>query len=470
MTALDVFGADLGTTGHQAVSPVPDLVRVAVVGEHRQIDLHLPLDVPLALLVPEIVGLCGARSGVTPAPAGGAEDRPRDVVWELRSAESGPPLAPDGTLRGAGVARDDVLYLRGRPTSAAPTLYDDVVDAAARLNQSRHAGWHPAAARCVAHLGVSLAAAALGWLVLVDASSPRRAALLGLSAFVTVTLAVVAAIVTRSGGTPRNGAVLGGACLPVAAAGCWAGLSPYGSLALAGGASALVVLCVAQSRLIGAGTAGFAAAGTFFACGAVGLAVHGSGVSGFRTAVCLAVAATVATLAVPRLTGRWDYAPSDPPPDGGDLGRHVARARARRAGLSAGLGAAACAAGVTILRGGGELHWATMAFDAVCAAALGLPRPGVRSGVQRAASGLPAVALFVAVAVAAVRGDQFMSVAGAAALVAGALLLAGVGARSGSVPRRRWWPWLSLGSYLAFSAVVPSAVWAVAAHAGWGVQ
>ncbi|WP_218006064.1 EsaB/YukD family protein, partial [Mycolicibacterium vaccae] len=135
---------------------MPDLVRVAVVGQRRQIDMSLPLDVPVALLMPEVVRLFDDASAPRPGGPGpaGSEDRPKDVVWVLVAAESGTDLPPDGTLRGAGVAQDDVLYLQGRHTLAAPTLYDDVVDAAAHLNRSGHTGWDAAAARRVAYLGV----------------------------------------------------------------------------------------------------------------------------------------------------------------------------------------------------------------------------------------------------------------------------------------------------------------------------
>jgi type VII secretion integral membrane protein EccD len=488
VTELAVLRTDLDTTGHEAVSPVPDLVRVAVVGPHRQIDLSLPLDVPIALLVPEVVRLFDGAptppAGESAPPPTGSQDRPKDVVWVLIGAESGDPLPPDGTLRGAGVARDDVVYLRSRRTLAAPTLYDDVVDAAARLNQSGHPGWEPAAARRVAYLGVSLAAAAWVYLVLVDASSPRRVALLGLTAFVTVTLLVVAAIFPRSGGAPRSGAALGWACLPIAAAGCWAGLSPYGSPALAGGALALVLLCVAGYRLVGAGVGGFAAAGTFFACGAITLALHAATISGFGAAVCLAVGATVATLAVPRLTARRSYARparpestdgqvstgTAPPPGGEDVERRVALARSLRAGLYAGLAVGACFGGVVALWAEPMPSWPTLIFGVVCAAALGLPRPGARTGLVRAASSLPAVALVVAVAFAAVRGDEPMSVAGASTLLAGAIGFTALGCGSRSAPpHARWRALFALCSYVAFALVLPTALWAVEAHAGWGV-
>ncbi|MGV9799947.1 type VII secretion integral membrane protein EccD [Mycobacterium sp. NPDC003449] len=471
MTDLAPARTDLDSTWHEAVSPVPDLVRVAVVGQHRQIDLSLPLDVPVALLMPEVVRLFD----------GAPEDRPKDVVWTLVAARSGTPLGPDDTLRGAQITRDDVLYLRARRTVSAPTLYDDVVDAAAHLNQSGHPGWNPSAAGLIAYLGVGLAAAAWVYLVLVDASSPRRAAILGLSAFVVVTLLVVAAISARSGRAPRTAAALGWACLPIAAAGCWAGLSPYGALALAGGASALVLLCVAGYRLVGAGVAGFIAAGVFSACAALGLAIHAAGLTRTGAAVCLAVGATVATLAVPRLTARLDYShlarrePADqqaspgtaPTPD--DVGSRAARAGALSGGLAAGLAAGAGGAVATVVWGAAGPSWSGLAFGVACAAALGLPRP--ITGVGRVASGLPAVALVVVVAFAAVRGDEPMAVAGVSALAGCAIVLAAVGWRSGSGsarPHPRWRKLLSSASYLAFALIGPSALWVVGAYASWG--
>lgn len=491
MTEIDLMATDLDSNGHAAVSPVPDLVRVAVVGEHRQVDVSLPLDVPVALLVPEVVRLFDGspdpRQGGSTTPPAGSEDRPKDVVWTLVGARSGTPLAPDGTLRGAEITQDDVIYLRGRRTLAAPTLYDDVVDAAAQLNQLGHPGWNASAAGRTAYLGVGLAAAAWIYLLLIDASSPRRAAILGLSAFVVVTLLVVAAIFARSAGTPRAGAALGWACLPIAAAGCWAGLSPHGTLALTGGALALILLCTAGYRLVGAGVGGFIAAGVFFGCAAIGLAIHAAGLTRVDAAVCVAVGATVATLAVPRLTARLDYSRparpepvaeqsspgTGPPPGGADVGRRVALARALRSGLSFGLAVGACSAAAVVLWAGPNPSgptpsWSTLAFGGVCAAALGLPRPGASALVGRAASGLPAVALVVVAAVAAVKGDEPMSVAGASALLAGAIVAAAVGSAS-EQPHPRWRTLFTTLSYLAFALIGPSALWVVGVYSRWGL-
>jgi len=453
VTDIALFPTNFESTPTEAVSPVPDLVRVAVVGQRRRVDLFLPLDVPTALLVPEVVGLFH-----------GAEDRPKDVVWVLARTGSGAPLAPGGTLREAGVAQDDVLHLRGRPTAAAPTLYDDVVDAAARLNHSEHAGWDQAGARRIAYLGIGLAAAAWVYLVLVDASSPRRVALLGLTAFASATLLVVAAILARSSGRPDEGAALGLACLPVTAAGCWAGLSPYGNLALAGGALAVGVMCVAVCRLVGTGVAGFTTAAVLSVWGATALVIQQVGVGAADAAVGLAAVATIATAAVPRMTARLDYSrPDAPQPGGDDVGRRVARARALRGGLSGGLAVSACVGATSAVWAGPTPTWATLTFGVMCAAALGLPRPAARAVVVRAAAALPAIALVVSIALAAIEGEEPMPMVGASTLLAGAVVLAAVGVR----PHPGGRALVALGSYLACALVVPGAVWAVTT--GWGV-
>lgn len=458
MIDVDDLTADFATTVPEAVSPVPELIRVAVVGRRRQVELSLPLDVPVALILAELVRLV--------ENAAESDDRPGDVVWVLVDPESDSAVDPGGTLRTAGVAQDDVLLLQGRPTSAAPTLYDDVVDAAARLNQSGHPGWDSAGARCIAYLGMTLCTAAWVCLVALDASSSRLAALLGLTAFVAVTLVVVAAIFSRSVGLPRAGAAHALACLPIAASGCWAGLSPHGVVALSGGACAMAGLSAVCHRLVGAGDAGFVAATVIFSCGAAAFGSRGLGASGFDTAVVLAVAATLATAAVPRLSERWGDSPPAGPdaslPAADDVERRVGTARARRGGVTAGL-ATVAAVGVTVVLTSRTPTWATLTFAMVCAAALGLPRPAGRASSAWAASGLPAVALVVVAAAVAVRSGGALSVAGASTLIAGAVI-----ASSGS-SRRRWRTMLASSSFLAFASILPAAAWVFGADVGWSV-
>jgi len=475
VTELAAAGADLDSPGGASVSPVPDLVRVAVAGRHRQIDVHLPLDIPVALLMPEVVRLVdgdstNAAGGPTPST-----ETSENVVWSMVAPRSGATLAPDDTLRGAEVIDDDVLHLRSRPTLAAPTLYDDVVNAAARLNQQGHPGWSPTAAGRTAYLAIGLASAAWVYLTLVDGSSPRRAAILGLSAFAVAALLVVGTIFARTTTTPRAGAVLGWAGLPIAAAGCWAGLSPYGVLALAGGSLTLVLLCACGIRLVG-GLAGFTGAGVVFTCTTAGLLIETAGLTRASAALCVAVTATVATLAVPRLTARLDYsrparsdAEGDESPAGPDIGGRAAFARPLRSGLSAGLAVGAGCAVAVVVWAAPTPSWSVLTLGVVCAVALGLPRPGAGTAMH-AAAGPPAVALVIAVSFAAFRGDEWMSVAGASTLVACAVTLAAIGSQSGSgQPHPRLRALLVSLSYLAFASIGPTALWVIGAYSHWGL-
>lgn len=161
-------------------------------------------------------------------------------------------------------------------------------------------------------------------------------------------LLVVATILARSGGAAQDGAALGWAAIPVAAAGCWAGVSPHGSWALTAAALALLLLSVAAYHLIGSGLAGFTALAVFFTCGAIAFAVHAAGVDGFGAAAGLAAGATIATAAVPRLTARREFSTSAPadaePAAADDFARRAVRARSLRAGLYAGLAAGTCVA------------------------------------------------------------------------------------------------------------------------------
>jgi hypothetical protein len=61
-----------------AMSAAPGQIRVSVLGGRTQLDVALPLDVPVASLVPELVKLVRSRDADAPA------DSPRQAFWVLR--------------------------------------------------------------------------------------------------------------------------------------------------------------------------------------------------------------------------------------------------------------------------------------------------------------------------------------------------------------------------------------------------
>ena len=136
-----------------AMSAVPEHVRVSVVGGRTQLDVALPLDIPVASLVPELVKLVRSRDVEASSDAPWAATG--DAFWVLSRLDPLVPLEPNETLRATGVADGELLRLTAERALSAPTLYDDVVDAAARLNKAAYAGWDAAAARWMSFVGLA---------------------------------------------------------------------------------------------------------------------------------------------------------------------------------------------------------------------------------------------------------------------------------------------------------------------------
>ncbi|MFF3157023.1 type VII secretion integral membrane protein EccD [Streptomyces sp. NPDC057910] len=120
------------------------LSRVTLVGEQRRVDLVLPSDEPMGLLLPEVMRLLGDAPGSRP------------MLRHLTTAD-GSVLAQDSTLASAGVPDGAVLRLvRVEDAPSAPVVHD-VTDEAADDLDVRAWRWRPSARRAVAGL------ATLGW-------------------------------------------------------------------------------------------------------------------------------------------------------------------------------------------------------------------------------------------------------------------------------------------------------------------
>lgn len=120
------------------------LSRVTLVGEQRRVDLVLPSQEPVGLLLPEVMRLLGDRVPARP---------------ELRHLVTvdGSALAHDSTLESAGVADGAVLRLvRVEDAPSAPVVHDVTDEAADNLDLQAWR-WRPAARRVVAGL------ATVGW-------------------------------------------------------------------------------------------------------------------------------------------------------------------------------------------------------------------------------------------------------------------------------------------------------------------
>ncbi|WP_344396331.1 type VII secretion integral membrane protein EccD [Streptomyces vastus] len=123
--------------------------RVTLVGEQRRVDLVLPSQEPIGLLLPEVMRLLDDRVAARP---------------ELRHlvTADGSALAHDSTLESAGVPDGAVLRLvRVEDAPSAPVVHD-VTDEAADALDLQAWRWRPAARRVVAGLATVAWALAAG--------------------------------------------------------------------------------------------------------------------------------------------------------------------------------------------------------------------------------------------------------------------------------------------------------------------
>lgn len=98
--------------------------RVSVLAPTTRVDVALPVDVPIAELVPMLLELLGE-----PSPA-----RP-PVGWRL-SGIAGGVLPPDTTLAELGVPDGELLRLAPASVPPPPPVFDDPIDALAATTTS----------------------------------------------------------------------------------------------------------------------------------------------------------------------------------------------------------------------------------------------------------------------------------------------------------------------------------------------
>ncbi|MGQ4383727.1 type VII secretion integral membrane protein EccD [Streptomyces sp. SAS_270] len=148
--------------------------RVTLVGERRRVDLVLPSQEPVGLLLPEVMRLLDDQVGSRP---------------ELRYlvGADGSALALDGTLESAGVVDGAVLRLvRAEDAPSAPAVHDVADEAAADLD-TRAWRWRPEVRQVVAGAATVFWALVAGMLARGEFASASAGA--GL-----ITLAVVSAL------------------------------------------------------------------------------------------------------------------------------------------------------------------------------------------------------------------------------------------------------------------------------------
>ncbi|WP_055690797.1 type VII secretion integral membrane protein EccD [Streptomyces prasinus] len=225
------------------------LCRVTVRAPARTVDLAVPSDVPVADLLPTVIGYGGDDLEEAGLEHGG---------WVLQRL-GGPPLDPESTLDSLGLRDGEELHLRPR-TEALPEVHlDDLVDGISGTMQQRPHGWSPEAGRRLL-LGLAVVTLALGMVLLALPGTEGwiRAVAAGAAGLL---LLAGAGSATRAVGDAGAGSALGLMVGPYFALAGW--LLPGGDL---GGADGEAVL---GARLLAASAAG--GAGAVLALAAVGV-------------------------------------------------------------------------------------------------------------------------------------------------------------------------------------------------------
>ncbi|MDF3340292.1 type VII secretion integral membrane protein EccD [Mycolicibacterium septicum] len=455
------------------VSAAPEAMRVSVVGGRTQLDVALPADVPVAAFLPELARLIRSRDDERSDDIADRDER--RTFWVLsRAGRAGTGvLEPDRTLREAGVKNGELLRLSARQALSPPTLYDDVVDAAARLNRASYAAWSATAARMMAFAGLWLCAAVWVVLLLAPGLSGHRPMILVSAALMTVVLVGAAALVRRVLGRADIAAAVGPPVIAVGVAAGWALAAPHGEVGLAVGSAVLLVLTVICHRVIGAGHWTYVAAAVLLGFGTAAFAARTLGVPVTVVAAVTAVVAVFGCLAVPVLTARLDQypvpsagasrgddpftasaaaaEPATPMPSAEQVWDRVQSAVLTRSGLLAGSATTALISATALIRV--DTGWAAFAFALVCAAVPALRSRRATTWPERAALAVPACALVLVACVQAQTGAWSLQLAGVVVLAV--LVVGGVAA---SYVRRIRTVAVYV-EYLAVAAVIPLALW-----------
>ncbi|MFF2858837.1 type VII secretion integral membrane protein EccD [Streptomyces rubiginosohelvolus] len=195
---------------------VAELCRLTVRAPAKSIDLAVPADVPVADLLPAVLGYAGDNLEEAGIDHGG---------WVLQRL-GGEPLDEELTLDSYGLRDGDTLYLRPRAEALPEVHLDDLVDGIATTMRDHPFGWTPKVSRWVL-LGIVVAVLAGGVLVIAwpGGSSLSR------SVFATAAgllLLASAGAASRAVGDAGAGAALGFMVGPYLALAGW--LLPGGEL------------------------------------------------------------------------------------------------------------------------------------------------------------------------------------------------------------------------------------------------
>jgi type VII secretion integral membrane protein EccD len=198
-------------------SPAAGLCRLTVRAPAKTIDLAVPADVPVADLLPALLGYGG-----NDLDEAGLEHE----GWILQRL-GGAPLDQEATVESLNLHDGDTIYLRPRTESLPEVRLDDLVDGISTTMKHSPHGWSAEASRRLLRgLALAVIVAILPVLALSGGPAPQRVVTAGAVAFL---LLAGAAAASRAVGDAASAAVLGAMVGPFLVLVGW--LLPGGRLA-----------------------------------------------------------------------------------------------------------------------------------------------------------------------------------------------------------------------------------------------
>ncbi|NGP06097.1 type VII secretion integral membrane protein EccD [Rhodococcus sp. 14C212] len=294
----------------------PELCRVTVLARHTQVDLALPADVPVALLVPGVVDLITAHRSHNDFDT--SSERVEPETWALARLGSS-RLAAALSLHEHGVRDGDLLVLEHASAPAPPPLFDDVTHSVATADEAGAGRWSPRAAATVA-AGVALSATVVGAGALLRLSSPdgRLAAGAGCAALAALLL-LAGILLGRTRHDHRTATILCACAVPAAFAtgvlvvpGSFGPAHPMLGAVLSGAVATLVLLLTAVGRVPFTAVAAVAATAA-----AAFLVAAATGISGSAVGAGVVVTALLTVTFAPRLAMKFADLPLPPVPGPG---------------------------------------------------------------------------------------------------------------------------------------------------------
>ncbi|WP_216917354.1 type VII secretion integral membrane protein EccD [Nocardia noduli] len=238
----------------------PDLARVTILAKHTQVDMAIPVDVPVALVIPSVVDMVAQHSRTNDFDNEGERYEPAE--WVLARIGQ-PPLSNSLSLGELGVRDGELLMLESASHIAPTPLFDDIMYNVAIADADHYRSWTPKTARLTGSVlaAITMIIGCLGLLMSPDELPVWVSGSIALG--VGILLVVAGMVLSRMYGDTRTALVLGGCALPAAfSAGMLYVPDDYGWAHLLLGSVLLGATSILAWRVTGVGLALFIGAAT----------------------------------------------------------------------------------------------------------------------------------------------------------------------------------------------------------------